>query len=121
MKCYPLQIANDTIEYFSTVAHNIQAEICHTRPDFSQCLTNMNNFSFFIKPTDELEITDAINNLKSNKTSGPYSIHHKILHLIKLNIADPLSKIINLSFETASYFDKLKVSKAIPVYRWLSR
>ena len=75
----------------------------------------MNNF--ILNPTNQLEIIDTINNLNSNKVSGPDSIHYKILHLIKLNIADTLSKIINLSFEIALDFDKLNVSKAIPVFK----
>ena len=69
----PFQIANEFNEYFSTVADNLQAKIYHTGSDFSRYLTNMHNFSFFIKPTNQLEII-------------------------------------------ASYFDKLKVSKTIPVY-----
>ena len=58
-----------------------------------------------------------INHLDANKASGPYSIDYEILHLIKLIIAEPLSRIINLSFEKAKYFDNLKISKAIPVYK----
>ena len=113
----PLHIPNEFNEYFSTVADYIQAKFYHTGSDYSQYLTNMNNFSFFIKPNDELEIIDTINNLKSNKASRLYSIQHKILHLIKLNIADPLTKLINFSLKTALYFDQLKVSKDVSVYK----
>ena len=77
----------------------------------------MNEINFFIKPTNPIEIINIINNLHSNKATGPYSIPNEILHLIKLNIAEPLSKLINLSFEKAFYFGNMKISKVIPVYK----
>ena len=52
-----------------------------------------------------------MNSLDSNKATGPHSIPlTPILHLIKLNIAEPLSDIVNLSFENGIYFDRLKIS-----------
>ena len=59
----------------------------------------------------------TINNLNSNKATGPSSIDYKILHLIKLNIAESLSRLINLSFENAIYFQNLEISKVIPFYK----
>ena len=74
----------------------------------------MNGCNFFITPTDATEVIDTINNLNSNKATGPNNIPNEVIHLIKWNIAEPLSKLINVSFERAIYFDILKVSKAIP-------
>ena len=34
-----------------------------------------------------------------------------------MNISEPLSELINLSFEKATNFDNLKVSKAIPIFK----
>ena len=34
-----------------------------------------------------------------------------------MNISEPLSELINLSFEKATYFDNLEVSKAIPIFK----
>ena len=73
------------------------------------------NIAFYT--TYPLELIRIINNLNANKVSGPYSIDYEILHLIKLIIAEPLSRIINLAFEKAKYFENLKISKAIPVYK----
>ena len=70
-------------------------------------------------PTGSIEVIDIINDLNSNKATGPNSIPNEIFHLIKLIIADPLSKLINLSFEKekAIYFDNLKISKAVPIFK----
>ena len=113
----PVEVANKFNEYFSTIAENLQAKIYDTGTDFHQYLKDRNEHSIFIQPTNPLELIRIINNLNANKASGPYSIDYEILHLIKLIIAEPLSRIINLSFEKGKYFDNLKISKAIPVYK----
>ena len=60
---------------------------------------------------------DTINRNISNKAVGPNSIPNMILHMIKTVIAEPLAKILNLSFETGIYIDKLKISRVIPIYK----
>ena len=55
--------------------------------------------------------------MEINKATGPHSIPPNTLHLIKINISKPLSDIINLSFEKGVYFDNLKISKTIPVFK----
>ena len=52
----------------------------------------------FLLTTDKYEIINIINSLCTNKASGPHSVPTDILHLIKLNIADPLSEIVSISF-----------------------
>ena len=58
-----------------------------------------------------------INSLDNGKASGPYSIPTEFLKIIKQNICFPLKEIINMSFATGSYPDKLKMAKVIPVYK----
>ena len=80
-------------------------------------LNNSNENIFFITPTFPEEVIETINDLKSNKATGPYIIPTEIIDLIKINIAEPLTKLINVSFANALYFENLKVSKAIPVFK----
>ena len=94
----PVEVANKFNEYFSTIAENLQAKIYDTGTDFHQYLKDRNEHSIFIQPTNPLELIGIISNLNANKASGPYSIDYEILHLIKLIIAEPLSRIIHLSF-----------------------
>ena len=62
-----------------------------------------------------------ISTFKPCKASGPISIPGNILQLIKLEIATPLSKIINQSIETGMHPDKLKLASVIPVYKKRSK
>ena len=103
--------------YFSTICSDLQDQIHYYGNDFSKYLQQPNDHNFFINPTDELEIINLIDNLCSNKATGPHTIPTDILQLIKFNIATPLTMIINLSFSTGVYPDNLKIVKVIPVYK----
>ena len=70
-----------------------------------------------MNPTDKYEIVDIINNLNVNKSTEPHSIPNDILQLIRVNIAEPLSEIVNLSFANGTYIENLKISKAIPTFK----
>ena len=111
------QIANKFNVYFSTIAAKLQGKVYHAGHDFTKYLTDRNEKSFFIRPTDETEIIQIINNLNINKANGPYSIPKELIHLIKEIIAYPLSQLINHSFTSGVYFQKLKISKTMPFFK----
>ena len=113
----PTKIANEFNNYFSSIAGKLQASIYSQGQDFKDYLHNISEQTFFIWPTDKYEIIDTINCNITNKASGPNSIPNSILHLIKDFIAEPLADIINLSFSTGVYIDKLKISKIIPIFK----
>ena len=113
----PKKVSNTFNDYFSTIASNLQKKIHYYGKDFSKFLKDPNPVSFFIRPTNEIEVINNINNLNGNKALGPTSIPTNIFHLIKLNIAKPLAEIINLSFETGIYIDVLKISKVAPIFK----
>ena len=46
-----------------------------------------------------------------------YCIPTEILKIIKQNICYPLKEIINISFATGTYPDKLKIAKVIPIFK----
>ena len=113
----PKEIANEFNSYFSNIADKLQSSIHYQGQDYNDYSHNQSEQSFFITPTNKFEIVDMINNNINNKACGPNSIPNTILHLIKQNIAEPLADIINLSFTTGIYIDKLKISKVIPIYK----
>ena len=52
-----------------------------------------------------------------NKAIGPNSIPVIILKETKKEISEPLSTLINLSFDTGNFPSYLKLAKVIPVYK----
>ena len=113
----PSKIANEFNNYFTKIAEKIQSTIHTQGQDFNKYLQNKVEHNFFIKPTNQYEIIDTINTNINNKSSGPNSIPNIIFQSIKLFIAEPLADIINLSFSTGEYINKLKLSKVIPIYK----
>ena len=114
---YPKESANTFNNYLSTIAKDLQGKIYHNSQDFTKYLRTRNKHNSFITPTDKHEIINLINNISINKAIAPHSIPSNILHLIKINLSEPLSDIINLSFEKVAYFDDLKISKTIPTFK----
>ena len=113
----PKEIANNFNNYFANIGQNLQSKIYQKDLNYKEYLTQENDYSFFIKPTDKEEIINIINNININKAIGPHSIPSDILHSIKNYIADPLSKIINLSFVKGIYIDNLKIAETIPIFK----
>ena len=53
-------IANTFNNYFSTIAHKLQGKIFHSSHNFKTYLKHRNENSFFITPTDKIEILNII-------------------------------------------------------------
>ena len=56
----PMEIATKFKTYFSNIASTLQGKIHHKNQDFNKYLTNQNEYSFFIKPTDKYEVINLI-------------------------------------------------------------
>ena len=71
--------------------------------------------SFFINPVQETEIEKLINNLNKNKSLGRCNIPVKILqnHVLK----QPLTYLINLSFQRGIFPEALKTVRVTPIFK----
>ena len=113
----PTIIANAFNDYFSNVAENIRKKKSFSSKSYRNFLGQPCNNSFFISPVDKTEIISCISSLATNKGSGPFRIPVRILQLLKHDISEPLSELINLSFSTGIFPTKLKTAKVIPVFK----
>ena len=113
----PNKVADTFNEHFSSIATHLQNRIHHHGKAFTAYLKDPNENSFFIIPTNPLEVINQINGLNSNKAEGPSSIPTEILQLITPTIANPLTEIINLSFNTGIYIENLKMAKVVPIFK----
>ena len=71
----------------------------------------------FFPPTTPADREPLINCIKPNKTIGPNSIPTKILKEFKTELSEPLSDMINVSFNKGIFPDFLKVANIIPVHK----
>ena len=72
-------------------------------------------------PTTSEEISDLIQTLNSNKSTGPNSIPTSISKKIKNEVSFLLSAIIHNSFENGIFPNLLKSAKVIPIFKNRSR
>ena len=80
-------------------------------------LTTPQRDSFFIHPMTSLEIENEIMSLKTNMSTGPFSIPISVLKLLKSVIATPLETIFNESILTGIVPERFKLAKVIPVFK----
>ena len=73
--------------------------------------------SIFLEKLDVDEVEKLIKSFDTNNGTGPFSIPPKIMNLVCESIANPISKIANLSFLTGVHPEKLKVAKVVPIYK----
>ena len=93
--------------YFASIAETTKKTIKYPHKHFSDCLSNENNNTIFLQPTDKEEIANIISSFNSNKVSGPNSIPYRILFLLK-------NEIYSTSF---FFLSVLKTAKAVLVFK----
>ena len=103
------EISNELNKYFTTISKHLQEKIRPSRLSPKDYLTNLNEKTFFLTPTTAEEVSNKIDSLKNGKSLGPNSIPTNILNIIKEEISEPLSHLINISFNKGK-FHKKKIS-----------
>ena len=112
-----VEVAEHFNDHFTTIADKLQEKIYNSGQNFRNYLDKRNDNTMFIYQTDAIEVSKIISSLNVTKAVGPHSIPSVILKLIIPIIAEPIAKIINLSFTTGIYLENLKISKVIPIFK----
>ena len=113
----PAVIANIFNKFFVNVSHDIAKNIPRSNKSPLSFMGGRVGNSLFTAPTVPTEISDIISLLKSGKSLGPNSIPMKILKSLSPLISSPLSQIINESFQSGMFPDKMKLAKVIPLFK----
>jgi len=71
----------------------------------------------FCNPDTESELVTVIAKLNNNKPVGPDNTGLALLKEVAPGIIQPFLHIINMSFNTGVFPDKLKIARVIPVYK----
>ena len=103
----PEKAANEFNHFFISVANAITKKIPRTPKSPLSYLSNPNLNSFFITPCIFDEVSSVIQSLKNGKSCGPNSIPIKLLKILDSLFSVYLSTLINESFETGIFPDKL--------------
>ena len=77
--------------------------------------------SIFLSPVTLNEIWAFIGKMDASKSSGPYSVPVTILKIIRDYISEPLAVLVNDSFASGNFPEKLKLARITPVFKKGSR
>ena len=113
----PETVSNCFNNFFTTIADSIRSEMPPEYNHYSGFLKDPNPNSIFLTPTTPEEVIKVINSFSASKSTGPNSIPVHILKLLKHDISEPISFLINRSFTTGVFPSALKVSKVVPVFK----
>ena len=73
--------------------------------------------SMFIGTVDQSEVNATANKLKSKLSHGHDDISTKLLKNTITNILQPITHIINVSFNTGVVSQEMKIAKVIPIHK----
>jgi hypothetical protein len=112
----PIVIANKFNEFFTSVAGEISSKI---NPCPDNVIPTVSNTEFVMSsvPITHLELSSALNDLQSKKSTDLNDIS---MHLVKtafLPLSAPLLHIFNKSIELGVVPDKFKIAKVVPVFK----
>ena len=110
-------IANHLNTFFTSVAVKLNEKIVKAKKPFSHYLGQITDETIFLSPTTPADIESLINCIKPNKAIGPNSIPTKILKEFKTELSEPLSDMINVSFNKGIFPDFLKVANVVPIHK----
>ena len=77
---------------------DIQSSIKYSKNNFHVFLPPININSFFLNPTDKIEVKNIISSLNSSKAINPNSTQTEILKLLTDKILSQLIELFNLFF-----------------------
>lgn len=109
----PNDIANILNEYFTNHNKNLENFNEITYKPMTQTITN----SFFLTPVDVSEIKKIVKKLKSKMSTGHDNIQMTLIKSGIEFIAEPLTYIVNLIFETGIFPTDLKKALVKPLYK----
>ena len=109
-------IANHFNSFFTSAAAKLNEKIVKAKKTFSHYLGQITDETIFLLPTTPADIESLINYVKLNKAIGTNSIPTKILKEFKTELSEPLSDMINVSFNKGIFPDFLKVANVVPIH-----
>src|SRR3989442_3484599 len=114
----PQQISKGFNEYFVNIGYNLSKSIQSNRSFLSYLeKSNSSSSSLSMFLTDSYEIKNVVANLKNKASSGFDDIPVTVIRKCISAITEPLVSLINCSFRTGRFPDKLKIAKVYPVFK----
>ena len=109
-------IAETINKFFVDIPKKIESKIKQSKKDFKQYLGDPSP-DIFPNQTNPKEVELKISSLKNNEANGPNSLPTKVMKECQKEISIPLSLIINLSFSTGIFPNRMKLANIFPIHK----
>jgi exonuclease III len=110
-------IANKFNEYFSNIGPALADSLPLTNHNFEDYLPPPAERSFFMIPITELTMLNYILSTKPKLGHDDNQLSMKTLHDVATAICKPLTHIFNLSIESGTFPEGMKISRGIPIFK----
>ena len=117
------EISNVFNNFFTNVAKDIGKDsivIDENHPSIEkikETCKNKDHEVLHFKSISEDFVEKQINKLSVKKATGIDEISPKILKLAKPMVKKPITQLINMSFETSTFPDSLKIAQVVPIHK----
>ena len=111
------EIAGTFNEFFANIGNKVNHSVPPATHNFGYFMPDHNVNSMFIDPVVPADILNITSKLKPKTSSGPDGISTKLLIKTIHKIVNPITHIINLTFETGVFPSAMKCAKVIPIYK----
>jgi len=103
--------------FFSKIGLQTSQNVPKVNKNFKSFMPNPVSKSIFLDPVLPSDIVNITNKLKSKSSVGHDGISTKLLKATIDEITNPLTHIINRSFETGIVPKDMKIAKVIPIFK----
>ena len=111
-------IANEFNKYFAEVGSNTARSIKYEgKKHYSNFLKNEIRSQMIFQLIDTVAVENIINELKPKESTGYDNISAKLLKYVKNEVSPALTLIINQSFSTGIFPNKLKIARVLPLFK----
>ena len=110
-------IANTFNDFFVSVGENLASKIQVNNDNFANYLGPHQQETFFLSPVVSSDVNEMICTLDQSKASGYDDLPARMLVDAKDFVSEPLAFILNLSFSTGIFPNKLKIARVVPIFK----
>ena len=110
-------ITNAFNNYFVNIGPKLASKIEKLpNQDYSHFMGNRNESSMFLSPITENDLLEVVKNFKPKNSKDLENVSMNTLKKLVTTIAEPLTYICNLSFQTGIFPEKMKSAKVNPIF-----
>ena len=110
----PFDIGNTLNNYFNSIGSNL-GKSCGDM-EYKDNIAYIHN-SLYLKPITNSEISNLLDKIDINKSSGPDDPPNKLVKIAKTIITPILTKLYNLCLDQGIFPDVLKTAAVIPIHK----